>query len=149
MKINRSEEYTVVLHNRAPFEAAVELRIDGLSMFDFSTDGSFNSKVLVASGKTVEIPGWYFTDKETHAFVITSLPDSAAGKRGLTAAIGTITASFSAAWEPTAQRPADEAGSRDSDPNATGIGRAIAKNFITVPRVLGRTRSIVSVRYNR
>ena len=146
--LQKTEEYVVRLHNRSPHEAAVELTIDGLSVFAFSQEGNFGARFLIPPGRSIDIPGWYFTNRDSRAFLITSYPDSAAGKKGVKTSIGTITASFAAAWNPESPRPTDEAGDKSTD-NATGIGRPVEKRYESVERVIGQTRAIVSVRYNR
>lgn len=149
VELNQSEEYVIRLHNRSKFEAAVELTIDGLDMFVLSEDGSFGSRVLVAPRRSVDIPGWYVNGKISRAFVITSLPDGLASQRNIPSTkIGTITASFAAAWEPSADPPADEPSPKSAD-QATGAGREIDKKYEQVQRVIGAVRSVVSVRYTR
>ncbi len=148
VKLNRGEEYVVRLHNRARFETAVTLTIDGLSMFAFSKEGNFGSQVLIPPGKYVDIPGWYITKDATDAFEITSYSKSAAASKGLSGSVGVITASFAAAWDPAGQPPSDEVGAKGPD-SATGKGRRIDQKYESVNRVVGRNRAIVSVRYSR
>jgi hypothetical protein len=147
--LHRGEKYVVRLHNRSTIEAAVLLTIDGLSMFSFSTEGNFASQVIVAPGSSADVTGWYFAGDDTRAFLITSYPDSAAGKKGVpTSSVGVITATFAATWEPEDDPPADETGARGSD-TATGIGERTGQRWVPINRVIGKPRSIVSVRYNR
>ncbi len=146
--LSKGEEYLVRLHNRAPFEVAVALTIDGLSMFAFSQEGSFGSQVLVPPGGSLEIPGWYITKDNSAAFEITTLGKGAAAIKGDTGTVGVITARFSAAWDPKGKPPTDEALTRSTDA-ATGLGRPVEKKYEQVQRVIGRTRAFVSVRYNR
>ena len=148
VKLSRGEEYVVRLTNRAKFEVAVTLTIDGLSMFAFSKEGNFGSQVIVSAGQSVDIPGWYITRDDTDAFEITSYSKSAAASKGLSGGVGVITASFAAAWDPAAKPPADEAGAKGPDA-ATGKGRRIAQKYESVRRVTGRVRSLVSIRYAR
>lgn len=147
--LHKGETYIVRLHNRSKLAAAVMLTIDGLSIFTFSTEGNFGSQVVVPPGKTVEVTGWYFTQKDTRAFEITSYPDSAAGKKGVpSASTGVITATFAAAWSPDESPPTDEPATR-SFGGATGIGEKTGQIWKPVKFVIGRPRSVVSVRYNR
>jgi hypothetical protein len=65
--------------------------------------------------------------------------------------VGTITASFSAAWPKGGDPPDDEprfARSAESD-IATGLGRQIDQAYEKVERDIGQLRATVSVRYNR
>ncbi|MDX1961985.1 MAG: hypothetical protein SFX18_02455 [Pirellulales bacterium] len=147
--LHKGEEYIVRLYNRSPHEAAVLVTVDGLSMFSFSSKGNFGSQVIVPPGKHVDVTGWYFDDNDTRAFLLTSYPDSAAGKKGIpTSSIGVITATFAATWKPEDQAPGDETSTRGAD-TATGIGEKTGQNWVPVKRVIGRPRSVVSVRYNR
>ena len=63
--------------------------------------------------------------------------------------VGTITATFAAAWPQDGFPPEDEASSRkDGDSrNATGKGPSIGTSFTEVVRSIGRLRVSVSVRY--
>ena len=146
--LDRGEEYLVRLHNHSPLEAAVTLTIDGMTMFAFSSEGNFGSQVVVPPGKFADVPGWYMNKSKTAAFVITSYPESAAGKKGVTTNIGTITATFHACWDPKATPPDDEPAARSAE-SATGLGRPIEKQYEKVNRVVGQPRAVVSVRYNR
>jgi hypothetical protein len=147
--LERGEEYIVRLHNRSQHEAAATLTIDGLSMFAFSKEGNFGSQVIIPPGSHTDIPGWYISNSETAAYLITSYPDSGAGKKGATSNIGTITCTFAACWDPAAAPPADEAAASRSAENATGLGRKIDLEYKQVKRISGQPRAVVSVRYNR
>lgn len=149
VELKKGEEYVVRLVNHATFEAAVTLTIDGLSMFAFSKEGNTQAQVLIAANSAVEIPGWYSTVDKTEAFIITGYPESAAGQRGITTGVGTISASFSAAWPKGAEQPEDEPYLTTADDIATGRGRIIDKKYKKVEREIGQVRAIVSVRYTR
>ncbi len=147
--LHRNEEYVARLHNRSQLDAAVLLTIDGLSMFAFSTEGNFGSQVIVPAGTSVDVTGWYFAATDTRAFKLTSYPDSAAGSKGIpTASVGVVTATFAATWDPSESPPQDEVAARSAD-TATGIGERTGQSWTSVNRVIGRPRSVVSVRYNR
>lgn len=149
VSLQKSEQYAVRLHNRSANDAAVLLTIDGLSIFSFSKDGNFGSQVIVPAGKFVDVTGWYFAADDTRAFLLTSYPESAAGKKGIpTSSVGVITATFAATWKPDATPPADEVGARGAD-TATGIGEKTGQRWVKQNRVIGKPRSIVSVRYDR
>jgi len=125
------------------------LTIDGLTSFAFSTEGNFGSHVIVPAGRLVDVTGWYFAADDTRAFLITSYPESGAGKKGIpTSSVGVITATFDASWKPDATAPSDEVGARGVD-TATGIGERTGQRWISESRVIGKPRSVVSIRYNR
>lgn len=147
--LEKSEQYITRLHNRSPHDAAVLLTIDGLSIFSFSTEGNFGSQIVVPAGKFVDVTGWYFAHDDTRAFLLTSYPESAAGRKGIpTSSVGVITATFAATWKPEDSPPSDEGGVRGAD-TATGIGEKTGQRWVPEKRVIGKPRSVVSVRYNR
>ena len=142
--IKQDEVYGVRLYNDAPFEAAVDLRIDGISSFQFSeTKSTF---WIVPPGSHADILGWHKTNEETLEFKVVDFPNSAAKLLNLqpSGSIGLITASFSAAWEQDANKPRDEATGR-----GTGFGKVIKVGTKQVPRTIGHQRDIISIRYER
>lgn len=137
--LDKGEEYVVRLHNRAGFEAAVTLTVDGLSMFAFSEDGSFGSQVLIPPGRFVEIPGWYVSNGKTDAFEIGGYADSAAAQKLVpSTSVGVITATFHEAIEGSGK-----------DPKATKRGRQIGQAYKEEKRVVKPPIAVVSVRYDR
>jgi hypothetical protein len=84
---------------------------------------------------------------------VASYADSPAAKLLPPAAeVGTITATFAAAWARDQFPPDDERGSaeRGDDPTealATARGEAVEQRYDVVERLVGQTRAIVSVRY--
>jgi hypothetical protein len=139
VRLEKGEEYVVRLHNRAPFEAAVTLTIDGLSMFAFSEDGSFGSQVLIPAGRFVEIPGWYVNNIKTDAFEIGGYADSAAASKLLpSTSVGVITATFHESIQGSGK-----------DPKATKRGRQIDQAYVEEKRLVKPATAVVSVRYDR
>jgi hypothetical protein len=169
--IKRGESYELRLINESAHEAAVQLRIDGLSMFAFSklrqpaklADGRANPRrgeprysVVIVPAKmkgkpgTAVIPGWHITNKDTDRFTVTAYARSAAAELKQTTGIGTITATFQAAWPKGAPAPADEPGKRRGGTgDATGRGPRIGVKYKEVERNLGVLRDAISVRYTR
>lgn len=156
--IRRGEVYAVRLINDSDCEAAVNLSVDGLSMFTFSdlkdakTGRARYSVILVpAKGSTV-VKGWHRTNDVSEEFVVTQYSKSAAAELKSTASLGTITACFSACWPRGGEPPADEPKnpsefSRGGD--ATGRGAKIEIKFQEVERNFGVVRDTISVRYSR
>jgi len=155
--IQREQVYGVVLVNDADFDAGVQLRIDGLSMYSFS-DAEFRDKtgkpvytyVNVQAKKSVIIRGWHVTNDQSDEFKVTEYAKSAAAELKSTAPTGTITATFHAAWDPKGNPPDDE----PKNPNdsslsadATGRGARFDQKFVEVDRKVGVARAVVSVRY--
>ena len=139
VKLVQGEEYIVRLHNKSAAEAAVALTIDGLGMFAFAEDGTGDSFILVGPGQAVDIPGWYITNRKTDLFEVSNYAKSAAASKNLPATgIGVITARFHIS----------QSGEGKGD-EATKRGRRIDQEYKQERRVIGTTRSFVTVRYNR
>ena len=144
--IKNSEVYGVRLINKAPFEVAVDLRIDGINIFEFSeTDSKF---YIVGPGKQVDVLGWHKSSKSTIEFKVVDFPDTAASKLNLkpSLSIGLITACFSASWAKDNERPSDEP---ELKGRGTGFGKEIEFKTEKVSRTIGQARDTISVRYER
>ena len=151
LKIKRGEIYSVKLINDSPYDAAVTLTIDGLNMFAFSEKSAY-TVVIVPAKKSGIIAGWHRTNKVSDSFQVTEYAKSAAAEKLPDAsALGTITASFAAAWPKGQPPPEDEAsatkGGRSGD--ATGKGPPVDALYTEVVRDLGKLRASVSVRYTK
>lgn len=158
--ITRGETYGVRVFNDSDQEMAVQLRIDGLSMYCFSevryTEGPRKGEpryttVIVAPRKTVTIHGWHVNNEKTDKFMVMEYAKSAAGSLNHIANLGTITASFQASWPEGEPAPKDEPGrSRGAGSgDATGFGPRIDQNFQEVKRNMGVIREVISVRYSK
>lgn len=148
----RNDVYQVRIINNAPFDAAVTLTIDGLNMFTFSEHSEY-SYVIIKARTSGVIKGWHRTNRVSDEFLVTEFAKSAVAQRlSNSSSIGTITASFAAAWPVGSPPPADE--NRNAHPssksgNATGRGAEVASKYTEVRRELGAVRSVISVRYSR
>ena len=144
--IKNSEVYGVRLHNNAPFEAAVELQIDGINCFSFSEQKL--KYWILAPGKTVDVIGWHKNDQKSLEFKVVDFPETAAAKLHFkpSSSIGLITTSFSASWSDESERPTDEP---KLSSRGTGFGAEIDFKTSKVTRTIGQTRSTISVRYER
>ncbi len=139
VKLSPGEEYIIRLHNKSAEETAVALTIDGLSMFTFAEDGTGDSMILIPSGKSADIPGWYITSKKTDVFEVSNYAKSAAASKNLPAAgIGVITARFHVSQ--SAEGKGEE---------ATKRGRQIDQDYKQERRSIGVNRAFITVRYNR
>jgi hypothetical protein len=151
LKIKRDETYAVKVINDSRYDAAVTLTVDGLSVFAFSANTSYTHWIVPRQG-TLTVLGWHRTNTVSDSFRVTEYAQSAVAERLPNSAnVGTITATFTAAWPKNATPPADEAevkpGERSAD--ATGKGPPVATNFTEVVRVVGRVRAAISVRYTK
>jgi hypothetical protein len=155
VELARDQSYAVRLVNRSKHEVAVRLSIDGLSIFTFSElrhkDGPFKDAplydmVLIRAMDSVTIEGWHRNNTTWNKFKITQYADAPAAKLGKTSEMGTIAATFSAAWEKTP--PEDEPdGSRDPDKDGTGFGEPVKVKATPVQRTIGIVRGSVAVHY--
>jgi hypothetical protein len=149
LNIKANERYAIRLINDSPFDVAVTLTIDGLSLFAFS-DRKDYSYVIVPQHSSGLITGWYRTNEQAEQFLVTEYARSAAASRSLSpsADLGVITACFAAAWPATGNPPVDE-GMEGRSVRATGRGPITRTNFVAVERRTGRLRASISVRYTK
>jgi hypothetical protein len=146
----RNEAFAVNLINDSDFDAAVELTLDGLSMFAFSDNRNYRFVVVPKHGSSL-IKGWHRSNAVSDEFVITDYSKSAVAELLANPdGIGTITAAFSAAWDPKGPVPADE-GSNFRDPFNPAVGRGlpVPAPYTEVVRQRGRVRDVISVRYKK
>ena len=151
LKIKRGEAYEVRLINDSPHDAAVTLTIDGLSVFAFSANTGYTHWIVPNKG-SLTVPGWHRSNKVADSFLVTEYAKGAAAEKlPSSASVGTVTATFAAAWPKGKPPPEDEPsapkGARSGD--ATGRGPAVGTKFTEVVREVGRLRASVSVRYNK
>jgi hypothetical protein len=151
LKIRRDEIYAVKLINDSPHDAAVTLTIDGLSVFAFSENKSY-THYIVPGKQALTVPGWHRSNKVSDSFKVTEYAKSAVAEAlPSSTSVGTITASFAAAWPPARQPPEDEPQSKNEgrSADATGKGPPVAFTLNEVYRNVGRLRASVSVRYTK
>lgn len=145
--------YAVRLINRSSMHAAVELRVDGVSSFEFSDTGSVFW--ILEPNSAAEIRGWHRTNTLTTEFrVVEKFEDGAAFKVQLSSkSTGLITAAFRAAWAEGEATPADEPGNITEnggrERKVTGFGNDIAFETKQVNMIIGAPREILAVRYDR
>ncbi|NBO92616.1 MAG: hypothetical protein EBV06_09965 [Planctomycetia bacterium] len=146
--------YTIVLVNRAAYEVAVDLYIDGLNVF--SPPGQPQKqpgKILVRAGKSVEVPGWYvgIDDKQPfRAFEVGKLaPGDPRLESQLRGKLQTITATFHRCWPKGSEKPEDERGGTLGSDNEMGttVGAPVSGVAEKVEREYGNPRGTVSIRY--
>ncbi len=148
--LKRGQVFAIKLINDSGFDAAVEMRLDGLSVFAFSQNKNYRH-FIVGARKSALIKGWHRSNEVSDEFEIGDYSKSAV--KELLANpdnIGTITVSFAAAWDPKGEKPKDE-GTKFRDPFNPAIirGNAVKTPYTEVVRESGRIRDIISVRYKR
>ena len=149
--IDKQEVYAVRLINESAHDAAVNLTIDGISVFQFSESHPKPGFWIVPAGSqskpgTTLVRGWDKNEHKTIEFKVTDFPETAAARLKIqpNTKIGQITAQFSAAWKEDEAKPADEPTTR-----GTGFGDEIEDNKKTVRRHVGNVRATIIVRYER
>lgn len=150
-KIAREELYGMRVYNNSPFDAAVTITVDGLSVFAFSENRNYTHYIVPAGGKA-DILGWHRSNRISDSFRVVSYAQSEVAKAlPSSASVGTITAVFAAAWDANGSPPPDETarakGAAVAD--ATGRGPAVALKFTEVVKDVGVARSAVSIRYTK
>lgn len=120
--IHRGEVYRIRLYNDADQPVAVELLIDGLSMFSFcdliepDTGKPRFSRVIIEPHSNGEIVGWFRNLQKSQEFLLTDYAGTAVAELGAsTESIGTITARFVTAWGKGQPAPGDEFAKVDVD----------------------------------
>lgn len=147
--IQVGEEYIIKVYNDSDYWCGVKLSIDGLSVFEFSDIPQFKALGMYAVPPKGFLPvrGWYRSQTMSETFLVTGVPNSAAGELGrITGDIGTINALFFAAWQPNEQQPPIEPiGARSA---GTARGPQQQENFSTFVGFFGKTlQSSISIRY--
>jgi hypothetical protein len=104
--------------------------------------------ILVPPQSDVVVPGWHRTNTKMLGFKVTEYAQTAVSQFGKDdAPVGTITATFAAAWEGK-EPPADEPPlARGPGDDGTGFGRPKDAETKPVQRHVGAVRASVSVRY--
>jgi hypothetical protein len=148
--IQRGEAFAVNLINNSDLAAAVELTLDGLSMFAFSQTQKYRHIIVPKRSRSL-VKGWFRNTQLSDEFLITEYSKSASAELAANPEqIGTITATFAAAWDPRESPPADESSNfRDPFNTAVGRGRPVVSPFREVALQFGRVREIINVRYKR
>jgi hypothetical protein len=145
----KGDEFVIRLTNRAAYDAAVEVTVDGENVVDGS-DPKLRC-VRVPAGGERDVEGWYTHGDggagTNRAFVVTEFERSVAGGRKQTEGVGVVSAYFHAAWE--GAPPADERGTEARGVPTYGIGRGQATAVVAQVRdmQIGRRRAALHVRY--
>ena len=153
--LHRDQKYAIRLINRSPLDMATRVSVDGFNVFAFSElrqeGGPYKGAplydmVLVPAKGSLVIPGWHRTNTTSDKFKITEYAKTPAAKMNKNTDIGTITATFCAAWEKTP--PDDEPpGARAPGDDGTGFGEPTTVNYEPVKRTIGAVRASIAVRY--
>jgi hypothetical protein len=149
--IGRDEIYAIRVHNNSPFDASVTLTIDGMSVFAFSEFKEYTHYIIPA-GKPTDILGWHRNNQKSDSFKVVSYADSEVAKAlPNSTSVGTITAVFTAAWDPAGNPPPDEPREKGATQPGEGTARGpeVDQKFTQVVRQIGKPRAAISIRYSR
>lgn len=158
VQLDQGDVYQVRLINNSNFDAAVKLTIDGLSVFSFSevkhTSGPRKgeprySVYIVRPHSTLTVMGWHLSNELVASFLVTSYEESAAARLGHESNLGTVTATFAAAWPANQKPPADEPSTPRGAPRATGFGPPRKQIVQEFRRQVGVIRAGVTLRYSK
>lgn len=143
--LKKGQIFAVRLKNRAAFDAACTVLIDGLSRFALADDpalaGGFD--LVPATGDNL-IKGYFRNNRIVDAFEVGEYSKSAVAKKlPASSSVGTITVTFAACWKPGDQPPPGE------PPKAQAIsaGPPRVSPVEIVQRDVGAVRSVVKIRY--
>ena len=150
-KIDRGETYGILVVNDSPLAAAVTITVDGVNVFAFSQFKQYKHYIIGPNSKAL-IKGWHRSNEVSDSFQVGDFSKSVAAKLLPDGgSIGTITATFAAAWPQGTQPPADELAARltRGETPATIPGPAVEQKFTEVRMHTGVVRSAISIRYSK
>jgi hypothetical protein len=154
VKLQRDDVYAVRLVNNSGFDAAVSLTIDGINLFTFSETPQYRHMIVTGPTQVGLIKGWHRTNQIADSFQVMEYSKSAVAKvLPDSTSVGTITATYCAAWMQGANPPPGEPirymMQAPGPSDATGRGQEVRQNLQQVKRETGVVRSIVTVRYTK
>lgn len=140
-------------------ETGVLLTIDGLSLFTAAekkgTKGELPfTHLIVKSGQenATLVKGWFVNENRSEEFLVNRYAESLAGSLNITSEIGTITATFHAAWPKGTKPPPDEPRGADQHSqggDATSRGASFEQKYVPIEMEVGVLRAVIPVRYTR
>ncbi|MEY2725083.1 MAG: hypothetical protein RLZZ458_950 [Planctomycetota bacterium] len=153
VSIKHGSALAVRAGNDTNYEAAIELRLDGLPRFALANDANVRNQNhfdLVSPGSFRDLKGFFLTNQEIAEFTVGNYSNSAAAQvfpDGSDA--GTLAISFHAAWEKGKPSPPNEP-HRPAKGEKPGIvpGEVRKDPIQIVPRQVGRLRAAVRVLYD-
>jgi hypothetical protein len=154
VRLFQGEKYAVYAYNNSNLDAAVSLMIDGLNVFELSKVPGYDHWIVMP-GTPLPILGWYLTNDLASEFEVVATSDPAVAQLlRSSSSLGTITATFAVAWKVGDPVPAgEENGKANEEPSQVPVrtvpGRDVKVRFEEVRRHVGRTRAVVSIRYDK
>jgi hypothetical protein len=159
LDLQPGQAYAIKILNDTDYDAAVEITIDGLSVFQFvdpslrKADGRPKYQYYIVPRKVNGgfgiIPGWHKDNSESMSFVVRDFGKGAVNrvpgpKKG---APGVITITIAGAWNENEDPPAEIRG-KNAGKNETGTGAPVKTGFTEVKREIGKFNTIISIHYS-
>jgi hypothetical protein len=146
--LGNDQRYEIRLINNSAGDVGVTLSIDGINTLAFSKNENYRrlGMWVIPARSSGTVRGWHVQGNEALAFVVTTLANAPAAQLGAVENIGTITASFCAAFEGD-DLPPGEPVPTSRDQLATGKGPPIQQPMREVQRHFGVVRESISIRY--
>ncbi len=151
--LENGDVFRVRVHNRSHYDAGVTVALDGLSSFEFSNNQAYKKldKWFVPRNSAVDIPGWHKSNAANgrmtfHEFEVVPHGESPASQINRTAAIGTITVAFCAAWEDDQEPPPEHLAPIET--MGVGKGKLFQAEAREVKMNFGQVRTVISIRYD-
>jgi hypothetical protein len=150
VELGKDQRYAIRLINDSAGDVGVTLSIDGINTLAFSKNRSYRElgMWIIPAHSSGVVRGWHIEGDVASSFVVTDLFNAPAAQLGATANVGTITASFCAAFEGS-DLPPGEPVPTSKDQLATGKGPPINQPLKELQRHFGVVRETISVRYAR
>jgi hypothetical protein len=146
--IPRGNQFAIRLTNNSPYEASARITVDGLSIFEFSSEIELTGEYLIPPGAVVMVPGWYINSQRTYDFKPNEYPTPLHVSSLSPPPVGIVSVTFAAAWPDDGDRPTDEPPPSKSPANlVTGMGPTLKTEYVRANRTIGVVRGVISVRY--
>ena len=148
--LGKDQRYAIRLINDSAGDVGVTLSIDGINTLAFSKNPNYRQLGIwiIPARSSGVVRGWHVEGNEALSFVVTDLGNAPAAQLGAVENVGTITASFCAAFVGD-DLPPGEPTPTSKDQLATGKGPPIDQPLKELKRHFGVVRESISVRYAR
>lgn len=147
--ISAGEVYAVNICNENDFEVAAKLTVDGLSMFQFSSERARCTDFWIFEpNQSYPLVGWHRSGDDFDSFLVSEYSKAEVGKSiSDDSKFGQITVEFHRAFKSMDEMPEGERGNRTALQTTHGPPLTFAKKAIK--RFTGKFRAAVTVHYDR
>ncbi len=161
VELKRDDVFAIQIQNYSDFQVGAKILLDGVSIFAFSENRHLVGpkrgqpafeRYLFEAKQQYALNGWHINNQSVDQFRVTDFANSAAAKFGSNNNLGTISATFQAAWKKGTPAPPGEP-QQFASHSDIGIGRGDRVNqqsqAVQDPMEYGIVRSIITIRYVR